>query len=377
MSNLISISINNLQIPAKEAGFNGIREIAEKLAKKESTIQNICNGQLTIKQLEEFAKIVRQPFGFFFLDNPIADYNPEIPDLRTRKNNVPLSKKFFQIFKDISFKQEWYKDYLINIGANELDFVGSFDVDSSTIDIAADIKRVIKLDNLHKNTEDKNDYFNSLCNKIEEARILIMRNSVVVNSNNLKLDTKEFLGFCIADRFAPVIFINTADKTSAKIFTLMHELAHIWLGKTSVSDNSFDNYIEKKCNAIAAEVLVPTTLFMQEWSKCTEKKIEDKLLQLSSHFKVSKMVITRVALTHNKINIEDYHSLYKKQIDAINNKSQTQNKKGGPNHKVMLAIKNSKIIKNTVSNLLKSGEINFKEASLLLNTKINKVINYA
>ncbi|HMM61712.1 MAG TPA: ImmA/IrrE family metallo-endopeptidase, partial [Candidatus Rifleibacterium sp.] len=83
-------------------------------------------------------------------------------------------------------------------------------------------------------------FFNILVERSEQAGIIILRSGKVGNNTHRTLDVKEFRGFVIYDELAPFIFINGADAKAAQIFTLVHELAHVWLGASGVSNNGLD-----------------------------------------------------------------------------------------------------------------------------------------
>src|SRR5699024_3916533 len=102
--------------------------------------------------------------------------------------------------------------------------------------------------------------------------IWVMRNGVVGNNTHRPLSVQQFRGFAISDPVVPLIFINGKDAKAAQIFTFAHELAHIWLGSTGISnvligetDYGVHSALERKCNKIAAEFLVPEAGFAAQW----------------------------------------------------------------------------------------------------------------
>lgn len=169
------------------------------------------------------------------------------------------------------------------------------------------------------------DFYRKLISKIEDVGVLVMRGSFVGNSRNKKLNVEEFRGIAVSDEFAPVIFINENDSLGAKIFTLLHEFAHILLGESGISDIEKDNHrkSEKFCNAVAAEFLCPEISFKQLWNE--KESLEQNLTLLAKNYRVSKWVIARRALDFKIINNLEYTKFINNSIEQF----KEQNKKEG------------------------------------------------
>lgn len=380
MEGTLQLSVKTLEWAASKNG-SSLPEFARTLYSRENTAASITRGELTFAQMKRFAEQAKVPFGFLFLPTPPEKYTPasNLVDFRTVKNNEPLSDDFLEIYKDIEHKQSWYKDYLINIDAPKLDFVGRYKsrLSTSSTVIANDIRQTLRLNEIAKHIGNAEDYYNELVKHCESAGILVFKNSVVINNTHKPLSSEEFRGFVIADEYAPAIFINGQDTKYANIFTLAHELAHVWLGESGISDvdTNSSNQHEVKCNAIAAEILVPNSTFLEKWNANTQE-IRAKIVSLNNTFKVSELVIARIALTNGKISRDDYKTI---QADVIKkwreSKAKQRESDGGPSFAVTLPIKNSRKITNTVLSLLKGEQLSPSEASILLNVNVAKVMN--
>jgi Zn-dependent peptidase ImmA (M78 family) len=220
---------------------------------------------------------------------------------------------------DVQRKQDWYRDYLLERGAEPLPYIGKYDANSDPKQIASDITKTLGPEFSERKTPKRQDQFlNYLTEKAEDAGILVMRSGIVGNNTHRSLEVYEFRGFAICDDIAPVIFINGNDAKAAQTFTLIHELAHLWIGQSGISDISLENQInnkkqntEKLCNTVAAEVLVPENKFSEKW-KVTDS-LEDNAFRLAEYFRVSNVVIARRAFDLGLIERSEYSKYYNNQ----------------------------------------------------------------
>ncbi len=369
MPETLSLPIHTLEWAAQKVGLS-MDSIAPAISKRNP--DSIAAGKLTFAQARKFAEITKQPLGFLFLENPPADYQIDLPDLRTRKKSTQLSVNLVETYRDVKYKQEWYKEYLTGIGAVEHAFVGKFSVDNKTEDIANHIRSTLHLSLEHIKAKDIDEYYDMIGRLAENVGILVFRNGIVKSNTHRPLDEDEFLGFAISDRLAPTIFINAADKTAAKVFTIAHELAHIWIGASGITDIALNakDKVELKCNAVATELLIPKSDFLSAWN-ATTGDLSNKLVVLRSQFHVSELVIARLAAENNKITSQQFWDLYNDTKKFFESQ-----KSDGGNGRAMPPIRNSRVFMRTVTGLLGSGKISFKEASMLLNISPMKVGSY-
>lgn len=251
----------------------------------------------TLKQLEDFAKVTHTPIGYLFLPHPPVERVP-IPDFRTVENRRidRPSPDLLETVYICQQRQEWYRDFARSVREEPLPFVGAASVDSNVEAIAADIRRRLGFD-----VEERRQYptwTEALRRFIELADllgVLVMVNGVVGSNNYRKLDPQEFRGFALSDNLAPLVFINGSDTKSAQMFTLAHELAHLWLGQSALSDSEPASVpahrVENWCNRVAAELLVPLAVFRNVYQP--REDLLEALARLARYFKVSTLVILR------------------------------------------------------------------------------------
>ena len=251
----------------------------------------------TLKQVERFAKAVHAPVGYLFLPEPLVESVP-IPDFRTA-GNVHSGHPTPDLLDTIYIcqqRQEWYRDFARSGGEVPLAFVGSAHVRSAIVSTAATIRHALGFDvEERRRMPTWTDALRRFIEQADALGILVMCSGVVLNNNRRHLDPEEFRGFAMADALAPLVFINGADTKAAQMFTLAHELAHIWLGQSAVSDAQAlllpELEIERWCNQVAAELLVPLAVLRDEYAEAAE--LGDEVGRLARRFKVSTLVILR------------------------------------------------------------------------------------
>ena len=332
------------------------------------------------------SKATNIPFGYFFLKNPPQD-ECSLIHCRTINSlkNKNFSRDLIDTYNTMTNIQNWMSDYnRENLGIDSLSFVGRCKEKNSVVDIANDIRQELEITtDEFKKVKKKSNYFKYLKEKITELGILVMKNSCVGNNHNRKLNIEEFRAFTLIDDYAPLIFINNNDSENGKIFSLIHELAHIWLGENNLfNDNYFSSSVSKTeqiCNAVAAEILVPIDYFKTEWNNLASDSI-DKISELADVFHCSKLVIARRALDLKFISKEIYADVLNEvQEDFRRFKNQKKSSGSGGNFYNTLQTYWDKNFILALDGSTKSGKTSYLDAYRLTGLKGNtfhKLINF-
>ncbi|VDN47907.1 conserved protein of unknown function [Petrocella atlantisensis] len=267
----------------------------------------------TLNQIEEFSKATHIPLGYFFLNAPPQEDNSFI-EYRT-VDSIQLSKPSRDLLDTIDEMeriQDWMKEYLFDQSMDNLDFVGLHDETVSIESMVMSIRDTLKIEkDWYTESKDTWDSFKRIRTKMEAIGIVVMMNGVVGSNTHRSLNIDEFRAFTMIDKLAPLIFINAHDTDCGRLFSLVHELAHIWYGENSLFNDKYlesQNSIERKCNAIAAEIIVPNDIFVQEWKRINDE-LQLKIRKLAHDFKCGMTVIARRALDNNFISQKTYKEL--------------------------------------------------------------------
>ena len=270
----------------------------------------------TLKQLQDFAKDARVAEGWMFCSEP-PDIKPDIPDMRT-VGNAPVSDPSPDLIDTLfacQRRQDWFAGFAEAGGLSELEFVGSLTTSTPPSRAAASMRDHLQFDAAQRVAIGRGTYRSTLVRNAERLGVLVMINGIVGNNPYRKLDPGEFRGFAISHSLAPLTFVNSNDSLGAQIFTLAHELAHLWLGLSGVSapDSPFEpsHPAEVWCNAVAAEFLVPEPEMRKLIGRSQPIETLD---ELSLHFKVSNQVILRRLRLVGLIERNEFQIEYQKAV---------------------------------------------------------------
>lgn len=327
----------------------------------------------TFRQAEDLAQKLHIPFGYLFLSAPPVEELP-LPDLRTAAHEPPLepSPELSDLLQDVLRKQEWYRDYRQDEGAQRLPFVGRYSIGDDGDRIATDIRGTLGVnEEMRAKAKTWEDFLRALIRQAESAGVLVLRSGVVGNNPHRTLNVEEFKGFAINDDLAPLVFINAQDWKAAQIFTLAHELAHLWIGQSGISNVDYrkrsseqQNRIERLCDQVAAETLVPKEHFLSQWED--RSAVDENLETLARRYRVSQFVILRRAYENDKVAADEYRHYYAELVAKVKGRST----KGGGNFYANLAARNSSTLTLALLTATAEGRVSHRDAARLLNVRI-------
>lgn len=286
------------------------------------------SGKLRFGQIAKVAQATRTPLGFLYLAEPPNDELP-IPDFRTVAD-APVeqpSPDLLETIESMQQRQTWMRDFLIEEGEQALSFVGSVSLGSNAATVAAAMRATLGFSRDWAGEENTwTDALLKLRQAIDGIGVLISISGVVGNNNYRTLHPEEFRGFALIDSFAPLIFINGSDAKAAQMFTMAHELAHVWIGQEGVSNlpamEAPANRVERFCNKVAAEFLVPEKEIRTRWPLA--RRAEEPFQDLARRFKVSPLVAARRVLDLELISRAAFFTFYNDYLEDVRRQRERQ-----------------------------------------------------
>ena len=359
---------------AIQSAGKDVRGLSDKFDKIDKWTSE--ESELTVSELNKLSKELRIPFGYFFLPEP-PDEDIKLLKYRTIDNEdqAKPSRELIDTIKYMEKRQSFMRDALIEDGFLPHEFVGSATIENNTEALASKITQELKLKiNWNKNNPNT---FNVLREEISNLGILVMQNGVVGNNNHRILNVAEFRAFVLIDQYVPLIFLNARDSTNAKVFSLCHELVHVWLGVDELYNDNFtsnqivnNSQLEKFCNEVAAEMLLPLSSIQSTLEP--QLDIYTNIKHISKVFNVSELVVCirlkEKKIIDNKVFNEVYANLLIEMRENLLGK-QLQEKKSGGDYYATNGSRLDARFATTVSRKAREGRILYTEAYELIGAK--------
>lgn len=358
---------------ARERAATSPAVVAHQIHVKEQLVAEWETGgkKPTFKQAQALARVLHVPFGYLFLNEPPEEKLP-IPDLRTHDDRPRLapSPDLRDVIADIVRKQQWYRECLIEQGHSPLPFIGRFAGRPEVDAVAADMSSTLQLSLADRtklpNWEEALDVF---MDHSEKAGVTVMRSGIVGSNTHRRLAVEEFRGLVISDTVAPVVFLNGVDAPAAQIFTLAHELAHLWLGESGVTDAGVVpierptySSVESLCNAIAAQMLVPEDDLLRQWKP--RQSFSDNAENLARVYKVSSIVVARRALDLGLGGRDEFRAFYA--LQSARWQRAKEDREGGGNFYATVPVRNGRKLTAAVLRAALAEDMLLRDAGALL-----------
>ncbi len=279
----------------KTAGYD-IPAAAKKLRESEERLAAWEAGDEspTIAKMRRLSEIYKRPLAVFYLPEPPKDFTVlrdfrRLPEGQSR----PYSPKLRYLIRRAQERQEWIAGLLQDRGQKPVPWVGSVAVDKAPQTVAGKLRSLLNVTVREQcSWRDEADARRNWIRRCEAIGVFVFQ------SNAAQL--AEMRGFALPHKLAPVVMLNSRDADAARVFSLMHEMAHLMLGEAGVSNmrvpgraTSSEQRIEVRCNRIAAETLVPSDDFNRRLPD-TWRDHEDVIIKrLSRSYRVSREVIAR------------------------------------------------------------------------------------
>ena len=328
----------------------------------------------TFNQVEDVSRATNIPLGYFFLQKPPVE-KLAILEYRTIDSYFTSnpSRNLIDTINNMESIQEWMKDYLIKSDNAELNYVGSMKNNSNSKIIAENIREILGLEKKwYSFCTDASESFRVIRRKLESAGIVVMVSGIVGQNTHRKLSIEEFRAFTLLDNYAPLIFVNSNDSKNGKLFSLLHETAHIWVGASNFYNDRYSNAVkvgqkEIICNSVAAEILVPNEIFINQWNGLVNKSAYEKIEKLASIFRCGTTVIARRALDNGYIVSDIYNKISEEAIKHYMENEENKSSSGG-DYYVTAASRYDNRFLIALDNSIHEGKTQFTDAYRLTNT---------
>lgn len=339
----------------------------------------------TFNQIEKVSRATGIPLGYFFLEQPPKE-DVSFVEYRT-VDSIQLenpSRNLIDIMHDMDQVQEWMHDYLFSTGSPTMEYVGALQKEQSYEIFAQYVRSLLDLPiDWYKESKNEDASFSIIRKAISNKGTIVMMSGIVGNNTHRPLSIDEFRAFSITDDYAPLIFINSNDSVNGKLFSLLHEFAHICIGENSLFNDRYSTgekvkKAETLCNAVAAEILVPQKIFIQEWNVAVQQNEQEQAVNtLARNFKCGVTVIARKAYDNGFIGYDLYRKISKLAVQIYNDhrkRMKERGESGGDYYRTAASRIDQRFFRLLISSVYE-GKTLYSDAFRLTNTNRSTFTN--
>jgi Zn-dependent peptidase ImmA (M78 family) len=351
---------------ARVIGLSG-KTASERLAQIESG-----EREPTRAQLSKMAVGYRRPLLAFYLEAPPRKGQRNRDLRRVHAPDESQEAALTALIRDAYVRQALLENALEDEEeAEALPFVGSVGPGATASELLAAIKNAVNL-NLsdYRNADSMDSAFRLLREAVEElgAYVLLIGN---LGSHHSTLNRDVFRGFSITKPVAPFIVINDGDSRAAWSFTLIHELAHVFLGQSDISGYGSDDAIERLCDDVAAGFLIrPGEL--EELGVSDGIRFDalfERIGKFAHRCKVSRLMVAYNLWRAHIIDKSTYLDLDKRFERDRREAAKKKKKKGKPNYYIVKRHRLGQGLITTVGRMMEAGALTAPKAAKVLGVK--------
>ena len=363
---------------ARESAGLDPDEAARKLGIKEGSLRTLESGEAepTRAQLVKMASCYRRPLVSFYLPAPPPtasrgeDFRTLPPGSSDDEERTRQEAVLDTLLRSIIARQNLLRAAIEDEEERgPLPFVGSVTMDAGVAAVVASIQRTLTFTAAdYRRAASPSEAFRLLRQAAERAGVFVLLLSDL-GSHHTALDLSTFRGFALADPIAPFVVINDQDSRAAWSFTLLHELAHVWLGYTGVSNASLSRTVERFCNQVAAEFLVPSGEFRRlDVGTSTEPgELAVRVTEFARARKVSRSMIAVGLYLNGKISasqLRELTSTFQAEWAA-----RPANRTGSPDYWVVRRQRLGDALIELTARLMEAGALTTAKAGRVLGVK--------
>lgn len=323
----------------------------------------------TFKQTDEFASHVNVPVGYLFMSEPPNESVPLADNCAVAgTSQASPSIELLDVIRLCYERQTWFQDFARVEKLDALPFVGSAALSTSPSETAREMRDFLEFGvTARQGFRSWSDCMRMLTSVADRSGILVMVSGIVGCNTHRRLDPEEFSGFALSDPVAPLVFVNSSDTSASQLFSLVHELAHIWLGSSAISDcqavtSRSNGEVERWCSAVSAEFLVPASGLRAELRD--DEPLPQALKRLTRIFKVSSLVLLRRMHEVGWLDAAGFESSWRDEAQRVPPRSQRQ-ASGGDFYRSLLSRVGTRFARSLVQSTLE-GQTMFRDAYRLL-----------